>query len=387
MDRSVQGASRGWARRAGAIIAAVLLVEVASGAPWLGIALGLAFDVLGALVLARRIDPSPLANALRIPAERSTAMFAGLALLALGLVTTGIGVVALQARAAESDRLVALAAKKTAHDEAQRQAARRREEDLRRRIPEIVAGVAEHLERAGTLRQQRQYEEALTVVQKAADILKTTDALAPAPAEVRAAWEALRPAIASLEPIVAARYAVDTAPGSIADADLDARDGNYLRAESTLTTLESALAVDPAVLPYLDDDPTPLLKRARSRRKQIAPLAQRQREREANAQAQADAKRAQLQAAKKRCGAEPMSAGVVPAVEIYLKAQAHDPESIDVVQCSPLGFDERDCWRSVCQYRGKNAFGALILQTAGFYMTADDQGLPLGRVTKAERYE
>jgi len=49
----------------------------------------------------------------------------------------------------------------------------------------------------------------------------------------------------------------------------------------------------------------------------------------------------------------------------YLKDRAHDPSSISISNCSDLGYSQ-DGWIIKCEYRGINAFGAIVRQTNWF---------------------
>jgi hypothetical protein len=65
-----------------------------------------------------------------------------------------------------------------------------------------------------------------------------------------------------------------------------------------------------------------------------------------------------------RCGEAPkINAwdGELVGLEAMLKQTAHDPGSIDVEDCTPPELNEKYCWLSVCKVRGRNAFGALVL--------------------------
>ena len=59
--------------------------------------------------------------------------------------------------------------------------------------------------------------------------------------------------------------------------------------------------------------------------------------------------------------------GSVREVERYLKTVMHDPDSYDHIRSTePVG--EGDYWTVVSSFRGKNAFGALIINTKKFYI-------------------
>lgn len=57
--------------------------------------------------------------------------------------------------------------------------------------------------------------------------------------------------------------------------------------------------------------------------------------------------------------------GTYPEVKTYLKRVANDPDSIDMVGCTDV-YKNKDGWLVGCQYRGKNAFGGMIL-TANWF--------------------
>ncbi|WP_437646422.1 hypothetical protein [Sorangium sp. So ce362] len=64
------------------------------------------------------------------------------------------------------------------------------------------------------------------------------------------------------------------------------------------------------------------------------------------------------------CGEAPMVSawnGEVVGLESVIRRTAHDPDSIDVENCTQPILTEQNCWVFSCQVRGKNAFGAKIL--------------------------
>jgi hypothetical protein len=56
--------------------------------------------------------------------------------------------------------------------------------------------------------------------------------------------------------------------------------------------------------------------------------------------------------------------------ESLLKRGAHDPDSIDVERCTAAELTSNRCWRFTCEVRGKNMFGALVLNEHTFYQDA-----------------
>ena len=73
------------------------------------------------------------------------------------------------------------------------------------------------------------------------------------------------------------------------------------------------------------------------------------------------------------CGERPTRSswdGEIVGVESALKETAHDPDSIDVSNCSVPELTSDQCWTYSCNVRGKNMLGALIFQRLSFRQTA-----------------
>jgi hypothetical protein len=69
------------------------------------------------------------------------------------------------------------------------------------------------------------------------------------------------------------------------------------------------------------------------------------------------------------CGEKPERSGwdnEIIGLESYIEKGAHDPSSIDVENCSNPELTAKDCWHFQCNVRGKNAFGAMVLQRLSF---------------------
>lgn len=58
--------------------------------------------------------------------------------------------------------------------------------------------------------------------------------------------------------------------------------------------------------------------------------------------------------------------GELVGSEAYMRRSAHDPDSVDVENCTAPVLTRNFCWVSRCQVRGKNAFGAMVLNTMAF---------------------
>lgn len=69
------------------------------------------------------------------------------------------------------------------------------------------------------------------------------------------------------------------------------------------------------------------------------------------------------------CGAEPPSAtGAMSAIRAHVRSTAHDPNSIQDLRCNPPKGTPKKCWKVSCSFRGRNVFGALVLNHADFYV-------------------
>lgn len=105
-------------------------------------------------------------------------------------------------------------------------------------------------------------------------------------------------------------------------------------------------------------------ERKRVEREQALVRAKAERE-----QAAAKAKEEKEAAYAAICGEKPTISswdGEVIGLERALKETAHDPDSIDVEKCTNPILTTGSCWLVTCNVRGKNAFGAMILQRRTF---------------------
>lgn len=145
------------------------------------------------------------------------------------------------------------------------------------------------------------------------------------------------------------------------DAQYDIKAQRYLAADEALRLVGADLDGIPEELRKRGGIST-LQKKIQADRKRIAGKANAEREKKAEAEALA-----------RVCGPEPtLSAwdGGLGAAESYVKRSAHDPSSIDVENCSTPVLTKA-CWKTTCAVRGKNAFGALVLNSHTFYVGVD----------------
>lgn len=96
--------------------------------------------------------------------------------------------------------------------------------------------------------------------------------------------------------------------------------------------------------------------------KQIAPMVKKER-------ARVEREKREAATLEAKCGRSPARSGwdgEVVGTESYVARTAHDPDSIDVENCTTPTLTKRHCWLTTCDVRGKNAFGAMVLTRMRF---------------------
>ena len=83
-----------------------------------------------------------------------------------------------------------------------------------------------------------------------------------------------------------------------------------------------------------------------------------------------EAEQRELEKTVARCGKnEPGTS----AIKSYLRSVANDPGSVSIEQCSRPSLTA-ECWETTCTFRGKNAFGAYVIDSATFYQSTNSDG-------------
>lgn len=59
----------------------------------------------------------------------------------------------------------------------------------------------------------------------------------------------------------------------------------------------------------------------------------------------------------------------IPVVKDFVKAVANDPDSIEFVGCKEPVLNKKNCYKTVCVFRGKNLFGGMVINAKTFYLT------------------
>ncbi|MCA9563342.1 MAG: hypothetical protein KC561_07625 [Myxococcales bacterium] len=142
---------------------------------------------------------------------------------------------------------------------------------------------------------------------------------------------------------------------------------NYVEGDELLQNAENTLGRAPESLGRSSGS-RELLSRVERRRSRIERHVRRQREETERARAY-----------RAFCGPRPERSGWdngFREAERLLSRSAHDPGSIDVENCSPPTLTSENCWETTCQVRGRNAFGAQVLNYYTFHMTTDEHSRP-----------
>lgn len=317
----------------GALLGLCLVVGIATSSAPLGVML-----VLGAGAFAGAI----LSGRLRL--DRRYAAVAG-AVGAASLFGTcaGVGERSRQAETRERERVVAVTRAREIADRAA---------SVRSAAPPLLARVRTDIDRAHSLVAAGTFDEAHGIAEAAKAALAETAALVP-PVDGATALLAEADAIfrdsANLSAIQAAlldaRDAKATSPGA----------DDALAWSGRLETLAAALRQAPPVaVERFGED----LSREADALDRLRARYRRQIER---AQRREDERLARLVV----CGdAPPLVGGFdgeLVGSERFIARSAHDPDSVDVENCTVPVLTTDSCWVSVCEVRAKNLLGALVL--------------------------
>lgn len=128
------------------------------------------------------------------------------------------------------------------------------------------------------------------------------------------------------------------------------------------------LLAPPSLLPDVGAEATKRLNATNRLRAKHAAKVEKDRVRLEN-ESRREAEAAARQAA---CGPSPLQSqwdGSYSAVERFVEASAHDPDSVEILGCSTARRTDQ-CWQTTCQYRARNGFGAKMLYTSTFYIAS-----------------
>jgi hypothetical protein len=341
--------------RAGLVVFGILLACILAWfSPLSGTLLGVGLGGWAVAVLAKPTRASIIARALGVSKlSRSAHVGSAVGEILLGLVLmvlVGAGVSARNTKHLAEEKRIA-----DTRREAAEKSAALRDADLRAHASEAAEQAAQALKVVATSLEGQDLPSAKQSLQTADSIISKYQRLnPPLPAFIDLARN-LHQDKEDLAVIDNAKNGLFSSTGQLVEAANKVKEKDFIAADNILDEILRKLDVPERVAHYL---PMKEVKKVRgvveARKRALAPRVKQQQ----GAVAAAEVYR-------KICGEAPkLSAwdGEVIGLEHHIKQTAHDPSSIDVENRTEPRFSDKNCWVSTCDVRGKNAFGALILQ-------------------------
>ena len=311
------------------------------------------------------------------PRLHSSAKLLSLGAAALGIVLT-IGAVssyrAAHQREAEAAALVAESTRQKAEKEAHIQALK---SDLPAAIQEIDAAI--DVTAIGTSQDALLKEQRLIALKRG---LERFGELQPTPPGVVEEQKKLASVIDVLRNLREATVAATEAADATRLADQRIAAGAWLEADDLYAKAIGQWGKHPELMaaiktPNKDGkmanlNPAAEKANVEKKRQRIAPQVARERARIEAEKRRDEKEQATAAALAALCGDKPVCSawdGECIGIKSAIKRVAHDPDSIDVENCTGPVLTDDNCWVTTCDVRGKNAFGALILNRKKFSMS------------------
>lgn len=329
---------------------------------WLGVAVGVAL-IVWTVVRHRRKQPSLVAAVWRKPAGLGFTILT--VLLGAAFSTCGLGRIGADLRVA--------AAKKEAEAETKRAADAKAEAHARMvaAVPQKAQQWRARLTEARATSESGKLDEAIRLATAVADEVDAHGKAIgqPVPAllnQVAEEADALRSDVkehvAFLEDLKAVPSQVAIGKKASTSASWIAADDAYAEALAALGRIENASAALKAKMPS-DFDVAKQRSQIERLRRGIATAVAAERKRLAREEARRREEEAKAAAYSALCGERPQVSqwdGEVVGLERHVQQTAHDPDSIDVENCTIPVITGEVCWVFSCDVRGKNAFGAKV---------------------------
>lgn len=252
-------------------------------------------------------------------------------------------------------------------------------EERRAKAPAVAAAWKKELDEALASAQQGEARSALERARKVEEVISSEqrELGAPPVAAISDAAQHLRNTVAEIEAYVQVIDAVESIPEALerAKTAVSARmwlaaDAAYEEVLSKVEYLQGLGAPLSAQVPEEFDLVTKRRQAEAGRRRIAGAVAtekrriEREKAKEAKAEEERKEKERQAAAYRAVCGEEPVRSGwdgEIVGLEAHIGQFAHDPGSIDVENCTKPVLSKDSCWVFTCQVRGKNAFGALVM--------------------------
>jgi hypothetical protein len=346
-----------------AIVLALALLGIATAAPALGIGLALVLIVLDIAVLANRFSRTAFGYLLLPDPTRPSVV--GIAVLELGLALFVV-ITAIGARSAASARMEQERVSEVRRAAAAAQEARARELEVQRLTREATAAAREigsTITSAQAEIDRGNFERAGEILRQASERRAPFLVLRPLPEDVARASTALDTNVQFVECVLGGRRSVEEARRLLAEGTQQARDRDYLAADGSLRGALAAL------------DGIGAECRQEVNASDVRPTIERQQLRIEAPLRRAQALHEKEEAYAALCGPRVQPSewdGAIIGFETAVERTAHDPDSIDVENCAVPQLTRGDCWVSECSVRGRNAFGAMVLNRIRFFFRSVD---------------
>ncbi len=218
------------------------------------------------------------------------------------------------------------------------------------------------LDEASALSQDGNYAKAVQKLSEVETTLRPYASLSPVVATVQETWGRAGALLAEVQPFVDIPKLAAT---TLEDAERDPGP-DLLEYRDLLVRRVEALNAIPAIVREKYSDELSRATRAVEKKLKAIhrPVAIAEKKRAAE-----EKLRAEAAALTYVCGDAPKISpwdGELVGSESFLARNAHDPDSIDVEHCTTPVLTKKACWVSRCQVRGRNAFGALVLNAMIF---------------------
>jgi tetratricopeptide (TPR) repeat protein len=278
--------------------------------------------------------------------------------LALLLITIAVG--ALLSEREQAAAKEAAAAKKALEEKVAAAQRAARAAQLRREAPKRVIELQPLLDRAAELDAKQQYEAASVAVENLDRELSPFAELDPVPAAMEEMVSRAKQLKARMTEHAAAQDSDKAGWAKLQEGDSKAAQREFIAADGLYgEALARFRSVPAAWLKATNAEKG--LRTAGRKRAGIASRVKSQKAREEKEQAAALAR-------KIVCGDEPAISpwdGMPYAAKDYLKKNLNDPD-FDVLECTRPVLTDKHCWLVACRIRGKNAFGAKVVNVMRF---------------------
>jgi hypothetical protein len=346
-------------------------VIVCGAVGWMGVLAGIA---LVAWTILR--DRAGRRSLMAIAWSRPRGTFTTAGTIAVGLLFAACGARPVIAEWQAETKKRKIAAEHQAGKDAAAEAERRARAELEAALPGIMDSWRERLSAAAYAEKDKGAAEARAMTSLVEDDIKAYSTKLGAPPlgslvhvtnQAAAQYARLDARAAVVEAVKTVNFNLSSGRARSAKQEWLAADALYGGALAALDKLERAVPDARVAVPTDFDAPSKRSELEALRKAIATPVAHAQiraDKEDATQQRKRNEQSREAAAYASTCGERPRLGawdGEVVGLERAIKQQAHDPDSIDVENCTEPVFTAGECWKFQCDVRGKNAFGAMVL--------------------------